>query len=597
MPCILSVTGGSADLDLIEKNRSGLDLIFIVDISGSMDYEKINLVKITIEFVITILKEFDRVCIVAFNSSAYVMCPFTVMCESGKAKVIEIVRSLGASGGTDMEIGLRAGLHCLVDRRIVNQNTSVFMLSDGVDNNVSTVNSRIQATLAEYVPRIHGEFQFHTFGYGRDHDSRVMGALAENNKGNFYYIETESSVAEAFGNCLGELVSLVASEVTAQINTVECGVPFSLSKVYSSNGDTVFPMSNVFFNDKKDSVFVINFHEAREEVKEQTISPIEAVVSYTLKSGERVIKKCALLIEIAREGEEIEGRTEVLAEYYRVKGAETLKEVMILADSNNLTAAASKAKEAEEELRSSEVASNPKIQALCNDLADAQKRVASRNSWESGGRAQVSSIQSCHYNQRGSNNCAPYRTSTQIMCSEKATAYLTNNSPSSPPLPLPPNQHFQTLPVRAKTQSIVILSPPGRNQVQTRLPGEVNPHQIELSFGAMPPGVYQPLGGDGGAMNHPQRNQIIVPPGSQYPPELPGYAPMNSNLATSIPMVPVQVLGRSTGFGQFPGIPQTVNYPPQQAIPGINIYNAPPQRNPGSINDAPINTNIPPPWQ
>ena len=592
VPCILSVSGGSADLTLIEKNRSGLDLVFIVDISGSMGSGKIDLVKITIEFVISILKEFDRVCIITFSDSAFIVCPFTVMSESGKARAIGLVKTLGPTGGTNMEIGVRAGLHCLADRRVVNQNTSVFMLSDGVDNDVRTVNSRIQHTLAEYIPRIQGEFRFHTFGYGRDHDSRVMGALAENNNGNFYYIEVESSVTDAFGNCLGELVALIASGVTAEITTVACEVPFSLSKVYSSNGDTVFPMSNVFFDDRKDSVFVLNFPGVQEEVKVQRIAPVEAVVSYTLKSGEKASKKCVLVIEIAGEGEEIETRPEVMAEYYRVKGAEALKEVLMLADSNNLKEASRKAREAEEEMKSSGVASNPKIQALSKDLADAQIRVASKASWESGGRAQVSSVQNCHYNQKPSNNCVSYQTPMQNMYSLNANVYMANSIPQNPQ---GISHSLPTRPMNSGLQPGNLPQFPGINQGPRGIPGPINPPQMGMPFGSMPPGINTPMQGLPQGMNYPQSYQNIPPPGGIYPTMQPGYTPMNLNFPPSGNFPGNQGLGNNAGFGMFPGIPQTMNLPPQQVMPGMNPNSAPPQIIPGNLGPISMNRNMPPP--
>lgn len=505
MPCILSVHGGNADIEQIEKNRQGLDLVFVVDISGSMSGEKLELVKTTMEFVVTIMKEFDRVCIIPFSDNAYILCPLTVMNESGKANVTGIIQGLSTIGGTNMESGIAAAFHCLADRKITNQNTSIFMLSDGVDNDTRTVNARMQETTNRYIPRISGEFRLHTFGYGRDHDSRVMSSLAENNNGNFYYVENQESVTDAFGNCLGELVALIANNVIANITTVTCEVPFKLSKVYSINGDTSFPMQNIYFDDRKDAVFLLQFFGTEDKIQAKTISPIEAVVTYTLKSGRQTSKKGVLVIEITEEAEIIEV-PEVMIEYYRVRGAEMLKEVMVLADRNDLQAAEKKAKEAEEEIKNSSVSQNPKIQALIKDLADAQVRVASKNSWESGGRAQLSSVQNCHYHQKASNNCVSYQMPMQNMYSLSANTYVSSKPMAINSVPLlnptvPQQMSFNSVPVR-NLQSLPspnMMNPYGQPNFSPsfpRNPGQMYPQNIPNQFGSnliIPPSIPQKI--------------------------------------------------------------------------------------------------------
>ena len=531
VPCIISLEGGNADIEAIENNRQGIDLIFVVDVSGSMSGVKLELVKITMVFVITVLKASDRVSIVSFGDSAYIECPLTVMNENGKIAVGNVIKKLSINGGTHMESGICAALHLLKDRRIINQSTAIFMLSDGVDNNVPTINARIQERLAFFKPKITGEFRLHTFGYGRDHDSRVMGKLAEDNSGNFYYIENERSVTDAFGNCLGELVALAAKNVQVSLTTLPCEVPFNLSKVYSSNGDTSFPMPDIYFNDKKDSVFVLNFPAVDEEVKSTIISPVEAVVTYMLKSGEKSNKKVLLSIEIVAEGNEGEKNPEVAIEYYRVKGAEVLKEVMVFADANKLKEAKELAKNAEIEIQKSSVASNPKIQALIKDLNDAQARVESRNTWESGGRAQVNTVSNCHYFQKSSNNCVSYQNPVQAMYSINANSYMTSNMPLSAPQSYSPNQPFSpnqylnsmpmpmSMPLQAYQQSMNLPPPQSGPSLFQGPPPQISQKgpQAFPSFPGpqIPPGYSSPF---------PQQ----LPPPNVYPNQFPG--PMNQQI-------------------------------------------------------------------
>lgn len=55
-------------------NRTSVDLICVIDVSGSMDGEKINLVKETMRFLIETLTPSDRLSIITFNSSGERIC-------------------------------------------------------------------------------------------------------------------------------------------------------------------------------------------------------------------------------------------------------------------------------------------------------------------------------------------------------------------------------------------------------------------------------------------------------------------------------------------------------------------------------------------
>lgn len=110
VPCIISLKSCNENLGLIEKNRLGQDLVFVIDNSGSMKGYELDLVKTTIKFVITLLNYHDRVSIVCFNQKASIYCPLILMTEQGKDVLIKILNSLDAEGNTNIESG--SELHC-----------------------------------------------------------------------------------------------------------------------------------------------------------------------------------------------------------------------------------------------------------------------------------------------------------------------------------------------------------------------------------------------------------------------------------------------------------------------------------------------------
>lgn len=66
----------SKSLESFENSRLGIDLVFLIDSSGSMYGEKMENLKKSLDVLIDILKEKDRVCIINFNSLAQKQCSF-----------------------------------------------------------------------------------------------------------------------------------------------------------------------------------------------------------------------------------------------------------------------------------------------------------------------------------------------------------------------------------------------------------------------------------------------------------------------------------------------------------------------------------------
>ena len=62
-----------------------------------------------------------------------------------------------------------------------------------------------------------GSFTINCFGFGNDHDSELMTWIADQKDGNFYFIEKVEDVGVCFIDCLGQLFSVIAENVTVHI--------------------------------------------------------------------------------------------------------------------------------------------------------------------------------------------------------------------------------------------------------------------------------------------------------------------------------------------------------------------------------------------
>ena len=106
----LVVTISSSDID--EKVK-GVDIIFVVDVSGSMAGDKLDLVKESLKYLVSIMDERDRFALVTFSDSSYLIDDLTKMTHDNKIEVINNINVLKNKDNTNIYSGLEKSLSLL----------------------------------------------------------------------------------------------------------------------------------------------------------------------------------------------------------------------------------------------------------------------------------------------------------------------------------------------------------------------------------------------------------------------------------------------------------------------------------------------------
>ena len=210
---LVKVTEGSLDEEKVEQ--VGIDVVCLIDCSGSMNGFKLNQVKQTLLYVMEILKENDRIALVTFNSQAEVQNSLRLVSKENKCgRLLTNIQGLTAFGGTNIVGGLKKALKILSKRKTKNNLSSVFLLSDGNDNySLEGLDGLLAGTKIQ-------NFTINTFGYGEDHDPVSLKKIAMAQNGNFYYIKDLSRVDEAFVDCLALLTSVIGGHAQAQVTLI-----------------------------------------------------------------------------------------------------------------------------------------------------------------------------------------------------------------------------------------------------------------------------------------------------------------------------------------------------------------------------------------
>ena len=171
-PLVISVSTE----DQSEKVK-GVNLICIVDVSGSMSGTRLNLVKESLNYLVNLMNEDDSFALVTFDNNARIINGFTIMNSQNKNQIYQKITSLQAKGGTNIFSGLKIGLD-LINNDFLNGDKvcSMILLSDGGDNY-----NNVTADFKNYISskgKNNYLFTLHSFGYGDDHNSELMSQIA-----------------------------------------------------------------------------------------------------------------------------------------------------------------------------------------------------------------------------------------------------------------------------------------------------------------------------------------------------------------------------------------------------------------------------------
>ena len=187
------------------KKEKNVDLICIIDVSGSMNGQEIALVKDSLKSLVKLMQETDQIAFVPFESSVDTskIFPLQPMTTENKDKAYKYIGDLDASGGTSIDLGLEAGLDLLTnDYTTGDRIASMILLSDGGDyySVIDTFKKYIKEQKKEnYI------FTLHSFGYGDYHDARLMNDISKIRNGGYFFIHQYSMVKSAFVEIYGSL--------------------------------------------------------------------------------------------------------------------------------------------------------------------------------------------------------------------------------------------------------------------------------------------------------------------------------------------------------------------------------------------------------
>lgn len=190
----LTLVGAEAE-EMVNSTVQPVDLVVVLDRSGSMGGQKINFARNAIIQLINFMGRDDRLALITYSNSVEVLSPLVHLHGGQRQYLRSLVRQVMAGGGTNLGSGLQMGINTLMDHANANRQRRVVLISDGLANQGITSPRDLGEMAARATEWGMG---VSTVGVGYDFNELLMTTIADHGAGNYYFMENPHAFARIF---------------------------------------------------------------------------------------------------------------------------------------------------------------------------------------------------------------------------------------------------------------------------------------------------------------------------------------------------------------------------------------------------------------
>jgi Ca-activated chloride channel homolog len=204
-----------------QAQRDPLNVAFVIDRSGSMSGQKLELARRAVETAVERLLPTDRFAVVAYDDRVDVVVESTPASREAKANAVDRLRSIDARGSTNLGEGWLRGAEQVARAHAeagmpasgssVNR---VLLLTDGLANQGMTDPAELTRHAGELRAR---GVTTTTFGVGEDFDEQLLQSMADAGGGHFYFIADAAQIIDQIASEVGEMLDVVARDATLEV--------------------------------------------------------------------------------------------------------------------------------------------------------------------------------------------------------------------------------------------------------------------------------------------------------------------------------------------------------------------------------------------
>jgi len=196
------------------ENIQHVDMVIVLDRSGSMAGQKLDDAKKAALNLIYDLSPSDRFALVSYSNTATRLSSLQYVTPSSRERLRATISRISAGGGTNLGHGLHEGINMLASSNKTGNLGRVILISDGLANQGIT-NPNALGNMASVAAK--KDLSITTVGLGYDFNEQLMTAIADRGTGTYYYLENPSAFASVFRKEFHRAGTVAASSVKIRI--------------------------------------------------------------------------------------------------------------------------------------------------------------------------------------------------------------------------------------------------------------------------------------------------------------------------------------------------------------------------------------------
>lgn len=209
----------SADRYKTKTQPISKDVIFVIDISGSMSGEKIEQAREALRFCLSTLDSRDRFAVVGFSSSINTFQNRLVLADKEQKQNAQyFIDNLSANGGTNIDAALRFAM--AMKSNDDGRSTAIVFLTDGLPTEGETDLGHILQNISDMQKSFYRIF---SFGVGYDVNTFLLDKLSDDQHGTAAYVKPGENIETA--------ISALFAKISAPV-LIDVQVDFTGGNVY-----------------------------------------------------------------------------------------------------------------------------------------------------------------------------------------------------------------------------------------------------------------------------------------------------------------------------------------------------------------------------
>lgn len=255
--------------------RPDLDLVLVIDRSGSMSGGSLDAVKDALRTLLPRLTVRDRVMLVQFDDESETVVSLRSMDQAGRTALEKGIDRLETRGGTNIEDGIKRGYEALDPlSQQEGRSRRVMLFTDAMPNVGETGGDGFRGITSHYADRGIG---MTAFGVGLNFGQELIYHISRLRGGNFFYLQNEERIRAIFNEEFDLLVTPIVYDLEV---TIPAPPGATLKAIYGlpdqdpGTNEVTLKIPTVFFSNNRGAIILRYSYETEGD--------------YAIESGEEI---------------------------------------------------------------------------------------------------------------------------------------------------------------------------------------------------------------------------------------------------------------------------------------------------------------------